>query len=97
MFVQILTAIINVCTLNIQQQEKPMKIIIDNPIDTLDQVRNLISYQHWMLLAMTGGPTFGMEGEDISGQLFLLEIQKQIMDGVIDQLEAAPKPKAVAA
>jgi hypothetical protein len=38
-----------------------MKIIIDNAFDAfdaLDQVRSLISYHRWMLLAMTGGPTF---------------------------------------
>jgi hypothetical protein len=77
-----------------------MKIIIDNAFDAfdaLDQVRSLISYHRWMLLAMTGGPTFGMEAEDVSGHLFLFEIQKQIMDGAIDQLETAPTPKAVAA
>jgi len=77
--------------------EKPMKIIIDNPIDALDQVRDLISYHRWMLLAMTGGTTDGMDPDDISGHLFLLDIQKRIMDGAIDQLEAAHKPKAVAA
>jgi hypothetical protein len=77
-----------------------MKIILDNSSDALEalaQVRSLISYHRWMLLAMTGGTTFGMDPNDISGHLFLLDIQKQIMDGAIDQLEAAPKPKAVAA
>jgi hypothetical protein len=54
-----------------------MKIIIDNAFDAfdaLDQVRSLISYHRWMLLAMTGGPTFGMEAEDVSGHLCLFEI-----------------------
>ncbi len=56
------------------------------------------AYRCFLVVEMSGkGCVFVMDEKDISGHIFLLGIQKQIMDDALKQLEGVNKPKAVSA
>ena len=68
-----------------------MKIILDNPVDALCRVNDLISYQHYLLVEMSGGACFPPNKEEISGHWFLLEIQQKIIACAVSELESVNK------